>query len=117
MSRRELVAGAGAVGLGLLAGCGRLPLPDRGQQPPRHTRIGTLGPTSRTTYWDGFDQGLRERGYIDGQNIAIEYRWRKGGPNGPQSLPPGLVAFRGEVMWAVSPGNRPDLAAPTTIPI
>jgi putative ABC transport system substrate-binding protein len=73
-TRRQLVQGAGAVGLGLLAGCGRLP----GQaSPARLPRIGILsstqGPTAAALV--ALQEGLREVGYIEGQTLAIE--WRK----------------------------------------
>jgi hypothetical protein len=75
LSRRAFLVGAGAAGLGVVAGCGRLPLPGRGQEFPTYPRIGALGPTTRTAYRDGFEDGLRERGYVAGHNITIEYSW------------------------------------------
>src|SRR5262249_27273366 len=46
------------------------------QERTKPYRIGVLSPAERTTtrVFDGLRQGLRERGYIDGQNIIIEYR-------------------------------------------
>src|SRR4051812_39457141 len=75
-SRRQFVRGAGVLGLGLLAGCGRLP----GQTPPATPRIGYLSTGSPTDpvnarRVDAFLSGLREEGYAEGQNLLIEWRY------------------------------------------
>ena len=45
------------------------------QQPKKVARIGVLLSGSRSPIWgEAFKQALRELGYIDGQNITIEYR-------------------------------------------
>jgi hypothetical protein len=82
VSRRQLVLGAGAAGLGLLAGCGRLP--GQPQAPARVHRVGilTFGASDSTVPpapglslgFDAFQEVLRDYGYVDGQNLAIEYR-------------------------------------------
>src|SRR5262245_53243861 len=76
-SRRQLVQSMGAVGLGLLAGCGRLP----GQpEPPlaKVPRIGFLDLVFSPAHNEWFEEGLRRFGYVNGQNIVIEYRWADG---------------------------------------
>src|SRR5829696_6834698 len=73
LSRRQLVQGAGAVGLGLLAGCGRWP--GQAQPSPRVWRIGRL---SISGLWLGGDNarelttGLQELGYVEGVNLQWE---------------------------------------------
>src|SRR3954467_2524695 len=83
-SRRQIVQGGLAlVGLGLVAGCGLLP--PGWQQRPKVARIGNLAPNGPdaisgppTTSWL---QGLRDHGWIEGQNLAIEYRFAEGRPD------------------------------------
>src|SRR4051794_11111084 len=87
LSRREFVVGAGVGGLGLLAGCGRLP--GQAQQPARVLRIGFLTPGPRESRSppapgivatrDAFREGLRDLGYIEGENLVVEWRSTDGG--------------------------------------
>ena len=70
MERRAFLAGATA----LLAA----PLAVDAQQ-ARVYKIGYLGNTSGPTpTTEAFRQGLRERGWVEGQNITLEYRWGAG---------------------------------------
>src|SRR5262245_59043308 len=51
------------------------------QEPKKVPRIGYLSlldPARESARSEGIRQALRERGYIDGQNIAIEYRYAEG---------------------------------------
>jgi putative ABC transport system substrate-binding protein len=67
--------------LGMIAG-GLLtvPLAAEGQQTGKVYRIGFLwdGPAVLPDALEAFRQGLRDRGWVEGQNIALEYRWSKG---------------------------------------
>jgi len=77
LSRRAFVVGA--AGLGMLAGCGRLP----GQAQPRVQvhRLGWLNgtnPTANAPILGLFRQALGELGYVEGQNLTVEYRWGDG---------------------------------------
>ena len=65
--------------LGLLAG----PLPAEAQQAGKMPRIGFLSFRASPSGSDkAFRQALRDLGWIEGQNIAIEYRWRAAGKPG-----------------------------------
>src|SRR5262249_60992727 len=70
MGRRDFIAGLG--------GAGTWPLAGRAQ-PARIPVIGFLavGPNDAKRWGASFPQGLREAGYVEGQNLAIDYR---GGP-------------------------------------
>ena len=81
VSRRRVVQGAGAVGLGLLAGCGQWP--GQAGQPRKVPRIGYLtgnssGAPSALASVEAFREGLQALGYMEGQNIAIEWRFAEG---------------------------------------
>ena len=54
------------------------PLAVHAQQPPEISRVGIIddGPV-----WNAFRQGLRDLGYLEGQNIAFEYRYGDGLPD------------------------------------
>ncbi len=50
------------------------------QQPPKVARIGFLGdrPTLLPQSSEAFRKGLRDLGWVEGQNLVIEYRWAEG---------------------------------------
>src|SRR5438046_10466897 len=54
------------------------PLAAHAQQPAKITRIGIL---DDAPMWQAFRQALRELGYVEGQNIAYEYRYGEGAPD------------------------------------
>ena len=72
------------------------------QQPGRIPRIGFLlpyspGPDARV---EAFRQGLREFGYVEGQNVAIEYRWADGRFEQLPALAEDLVRLKVDVIVA-----------------
>ena len=96
LSRRRFVAGASAAGLGLVAGCWRLPW--QGQPTPR--KVPTIGwlrqrsgestdslepaPVERL---EAFRQGLAALGYVEGQHVVIEQRLTETIPSDDWDVP------------------------------
>src|SRR3989440_4289243 len=74
MRRREFTALVGGVGLLLAVKVRRA----HAQQPAKMPRIGIL---DDAPMWQAFRQALRELGYVEGQNIAYEYRYGEGAPD------------------------------------
>jgi putative tryptophan/tyrosine transport system substrate-binding protein len=74
MTRREFIT--------LLGGAAAAwPLTVRAQQPGKLATIGILSsgtPATQGQWYAGFVQQLRELGWIEGHNVAIEYRWAEG---------------------------------------
>ena len=116
LSRRQVVQGAGAVGLALLAGCGRLP----GQAPParRIARLGWLRADRAADRIEAVTQGLRDLGYVPGQHFTVEERHADGSEERLLDFAAELVALPVDIILAA--GTQAALAAKqatTTVPI
>jgi putative tryptophan/tyrosine transport system substrate-binding protein len=108
MKRREFIAGTAA----LLVSPPRL----RAQGPPR--RIGFLTPYFRQAGRDAWRSGLRERGWIEGKNLLVEYRYYAETPDRVPALAAELVALNPDLLIAVGPQAALALKSATaTIPI
>jgi putative ABC transport system substrate-binding protein len=97
------------------------PIAARAQQPPMPV-IGfltTLGQNDRPSLREGFRRGLSETGYVEGRNVAIEYRFAENEPNRLPALVTDLVNRKVAVIAATGGGNSILAAkvATDTIPI
>ena len=91
------------------------PLAARGQQPPKRPLIAWLSGGERTASWgfvEAFLQGMRENGYIEGDNFDIVYRFADGYIERLPALAQELVQLRPSVILA--PASGPAVVAKTT---
>jgi hypothetical protein len=75
-------------------------------------RIGYLGDMPEL-FTDAFRQGLRELGYIEGQNLAVEYRWAEGQADRLRDLAADLAQLKMDVLVTA---GRPRAVRPSTPP-
>ncbi len=103
--------------LGVLAA----PLGADAQRRANVARIGVLGSPTASSYAtriESFKRGLQELGYVEGQNLAIAYRWAEGRYERLPGLAAELVRLRVDVIVTHgTPATRAAQQATTTIPI
>lgn len=112
--RREFVVTLGCVA------AATWPLAVRAQQRDKIRRIGALlfGTPDADPNLGAFLRGLRDLGYVESQNITIEYRYAEGKPDRLRSLAAELVASKPELIFALGGDVAPSVrAATSTIPI
>jgi len=95
--------------------------PSHGQQPtvPVIGFLSSRSPEESATHVAAFRRGLDETGHVEGQNVAIEYRWARGDYKRLPTLARQLVSLPVTVMVAVggAPSALAAKAATATIPI
>ena len=114
MKRREFIALLGGGGLLLAAKVKRA----RGQQPamPVVAFLNSASPDGYVPMVTAFRQGLKEAGYVEDQNVTVEYRWAEGQYDRVPVIALELVGRQVAVIVANTPGVLALKAAITTTP-
>jgi putative ABC transport system substrate-binding protein len=107
--------------MGLTGGLLVTPLAAEAQQksqPPRIGYLGTSSPSLEPELVKAFQAGLREHGYVEGQNIVVEYRWAEGDYRRFPNLVADLLSLKVHlIVTSGPPGALAAKRATTTTPI
>ena len=97
------------------------PLAGEAQPARKVYRVGylsTQSPSAEAAHLDAFRQALRDLGYVDGQNVGIEYRFAEGKLDRLAGFAAELVRLKVDVIvTGGSPGTRAALQATRTVPL
>ena len=109
MKSRQITLGV-ILALGIFMG----PYDSEAQQPGKVYHIGYLAispgdyerdprncPIAGTPYWQATIAGLRERGYVQGQNLILECRWTEGQDDRALSLATELVSLKPNLLLVI----------------
>src|SRR5262245_30411982 len=113
------LAALATIALALFAG----PLSADAQEPGKVPRVGFITPRSRSdgagaSFLDAFLQGMRKLGWVEGKNIAIEYRFADGRLDRLPALAAELVSLKVDVILASTAATTVAAKnATSTIPI
>jgi putative tryptophan/tyrosine transport system substrate-binding protein len=102
VKRREFIT--------LISGAAAWPLVARAQQPERMRHVGVLMNNTATdatwqSYFAAFVQGLRQLGWIEGQNLRIDTRWSAGDATLARIYAAQLIGLTPDVILASSTTN------------
>ena len=110
MKRRQFIGMLGGTALAW-------PFAARGQQPTKLHRIFWASTESQPDpFVDGFREGLRERGYIEGRNVVLELRYAPGNPDALGAVTSELTRSKWDLAVSSGPAIRAMKAA-TDIPV
>ena len=113
MRRRDFIAG-------IVCSATASPLAASAQQSGRLPTIGFLGsgaPTGWESWTNAFIERLRRRGWIDGRNVTIEYRWAEGRPERYAEIAAEFVRLKVDVIVSSGSAVAALMQATSTVPI
>src|SRR5688572_20952729 len=105
MRRREFIT--------LMGGVTIWPRVARAQQPAKmHVILWVSTEAQPDPFIAGFREGMRERGYVEGQNLAFVLRYAPGDPAALQAILPEMLAIPADLIVSSGPAMRAMRAAP-----
>src|ERR671917_1962284 len=110
MRRREFIAALG--------GAAAWPLAAQAQQPSKvHVILWVSTEAQPDPFLAGFREGMRERGYVEGQNLAFVLRYAPGDPAAVRAMLPELLAIPADLIVSSGPAIQAMRAATTERPV